>query len=91
MPDVGDASAERLQRAAVRHVPVRVARRRWAIEFHLAHGEWIRLLREHGFAIEALHELQAPAGAEEPVYYDFVTVEWARRWPAEEIWVARKA
>ena len=45
----------------------------------------------HGFEIEALHELQPPAGAEDPVYYDYVTVEWGRRWPAEEIWVARKA
>jgi SAM-dependent methyltransferase len=61
------------------------------IEFHLAHGEWIALLRAHGFAIEALHELRAPEGAEDPGYYDFVTVEWGRRWPAEELWVARKA
>jgi hypothetical protein len=22
--------------------------------------------------------------------YDYVTAEWGRRWPAEEIWVARK-
>jgi len=22
--------------------------------------------------------------------YDFVTAEWAMRWPSEEIWVARK-
>jgi len=28
--------------------------------------------------------------AEGPGYYDFVTLEWARQWPAEEIWVARK-
>ncbi len=61
------------------------------IEFHLAHGEWIALLRAHGFAIEVLHELRAPEGAEDPGYYDFVTVEWGRRWPAEELWVARKA
>jgi SAM-dependent methyltransferase len=61
------------------------------IEYHLPHGRWIELLREHGFEIVALHELQAPADAEDPVYYDYVTVEWARRWPAEEIWVARKA
>jgi SAM-dependent methyltransferase len=61
------------------------------IEYHLAHGDWIRLLRGHGFEIEALLELRAPEGAADPGYYDFVTVEWARRWPAEEIWVARKA
>jgi len=60
------------------------------IEYHLAHGQWIALLRKHGFEIEALHELRAPDDAGDPVYYDFVTAEWGRRWPAEEIWVARK-
>jgi SAM-dependent methyltransferase len=60
------------------------------VEFHLAHGDWIRLLRGNGFTIEDLIELQAPAEAEEHVFYDFVTPEWARQWPAEEIWVARK-
>ena len=60
------------------------------VEFHLAHGDWIRLLRGSGFAIEDLIELQAPAGAEQHVFYDFVTPEWARQWPAEEIWIARK-
>jgi SAM-dependent methyltransferase len=60
-------------------------------EFHLPHGEWIRLLRENRFEIEALHELQAPADAEDPVYYDYVTADWARKWPTEEMWVARKS
>jgi SAM-dependent methyltransferase len=60
------------------------------VEFHLAHGEWIRLLRETGFEIEALHELQAPDSARDHAYYDYVSREWASKWPAEEIWVARK-
>jgi ubiquinone/menaquinone biosynthesis C-methylase UbiE len=60
------------------------------VEFHLAHGGWIRLLRSHGFDVEALHELRAPDDARDPGYYDFVTVAWGHRWPAEEIWVARK-
>jgi SAM-dependent methyltransferase len=60
-------------------------------EFHLPHGEWIRLLRANGFEIEALHELQAPEDARDPVYYDYVTAEWGRKWPTEEIWVARKS
>jgi len=59
-------------------------------EYHLPHGEWIRLLRETGFEVEALYEPQAPEDAVDPVYYDYVTVEWARKWPVEEIWVARK-
>ncbi|HUZ97747.1 MAG TPA: class I SAM-dependent methyltransferase [Gaiellaceae bacterium] len=60
------------------------------VEFHLPHGEWVRLLRANGFELEALHELQAPEDAQDPVYYDYVTVEWGRKWPAEELWVARK-
>jgi SAM-dependent methyltransferase len=60
------------------------------VEFHLPHGEWVRLLRANGFQIEALHELQAPDGANNPVYYDYVTVDWGRQWPSEEIWVAWK-
>ena len=60
------------------------------IEYHLPHGAWIALLRGHGFEIEALHEPQPGASAENPGYYDFVDLDWARRWPAEEIWVARR-
>ena len=60
------------------------------VEYHLPHGEWIRLLRENGFEILDLIEIQAPADAETHERYDYVTAEWARKWPAEEIWVARK-
>ena len=60
------------------------------VEYHLAHGEWIALLRDNGFEIEALHELQAGPGARDHEYYAFVSAEWARQWPAEEIWKARK-
>jgi SAM-dependent methyltransferase len=60
------------------------------VEFHLGHGDWIRLLRANGFEILDLVELQAPPEAETHPYYDFVTADWARRWPSEEIWKARK-
>jgi SAM-dependent methyltransferase len=60
-------------------------------EYNLAHGDWLRLLRRHGFEILDLIELQAPAGAETHAYYDFVTAAWATKWPAEEIWVAQLA
>jgi SAM-dependent methyltransferase len=60
------------------------------VEFHLAHGEWIRLLRAHEFEIEGLIELQAPESARDHEYYDFVSADWARSWPSEEIWVARR-
>lgn len=58
-----------------------------SVEFHLPHGEMIRLLRACGFAIEELQELQAPTGATST--YAFVTAEWAQRWPSEEVWKAR--
>jgi ubiquinone/menaquinone biosynthesis C-methylase UbiE len=61
-----------------------------SVEYHPSHGEWIALLRENGFEIEALHELQAPAERVTHTYYDYVTAEWARKWPAEDLWVARK-
>ena len=38
-----------------------------------------------------LYELHAAAGAPAPDWYDIATVEWASRWPAEDLWVARKA
>jgi len=60
------------------------------VEFHLAHGEWIDLLRANGFEIERLIELQAPPDAETHHRYAYVTAEWAKKWPCEEIWVARK-
>ena len=34
-----------------------------SVEFHLPHGEWIRLLRAAGFEIERLVEIQAPVDA----------------------------
>jgi SAM-dependent methyltransferase len=60
------------------------------VEFHLPHGELIDLLLESGFAVERLVELYAPDDAATPEYYAYVTAEWARQWPAEEIWSARK-
>jgi SAM-dependent methyltransferase len=59
-----------------------------SVEFHLAHGDWIRLLRANGFEIEDLIEIQPPEGA--TTRYPYVTAEWARRWPCEEVWKARK-
>jgi SAM-dependent methyltransferase len=60
------------------------------VEYYLPHGEMIRVLRKNGFEVEALHERLAPESSTDHEYYDFVPAEWARRWPAEEIWVARK-
>jgi SAM-dependent methyltransferase len=60
------------------------------VEYHLSHGHWIKLLRENGFEILDLIEIQAPPEAETHPRYDFVTAGWARKWPSEEIWRARK-
>jgi hypothetical protein len=49
----------------------------------------IRVLREAGFEVEALHELQRPDGVP-PTRHDYVGPEWSSRWPCEEIWRAVK-
>lgn len=59
-----------------------------AVEFHLAHGDWVRLLRANGFEILDLVELRPAADA--VTSYPFVTLEWARSWPCEEVWKARR-
>jgi SAM-dependent methyltransferase len=58
------------------------------VEFYLGYGDWIRLLRANRFEIIDLIEIQAPEGARSPE--DLVDAEWARRYPAEQIWRARK-
>jgi hypothetical protein len=60
----------------------------FGVEFHLSHGDWIRLLRSCEFEIEDLVEVRPPLGATTP--YPFVTLEWARQWPSEEVWKVRK-
>jgi len=59
-----------------------------SVEFHLSHGDWIRLLRNSGFEIEALVEVRPSENA--VTRYPFVTLEWSRRWPCEEAWKVRK-
>jgi SAM-dependent methyltransferase len=58
------------------------------VEFHLPHGEWIALLRGSGFEVEELIDVLPPVGA--ATRYPFVTLEWARQWPSEEVWKVRK-
>jgi SAM-dependent methyltransferase len=60
------------------------------VEFQLSHGEWIDLLRANDLDVDRLVELFAPPQAETHTYYKYVTAEWARRWPPEEIWSASK-
>jgi SAM-dependent methyltransferase len=87
MPDEDDlAAGERLLRPAFG-----MGRMEWpgdeGVEFHLSHGDWIRLLGQNGFTVTGLIEVQAPKDA--TTRYPFVTADWAHRWPSEEIWKAR--
>ena len=88
---LGDAEEDVVADRLVR--PQRGMRRfDWAddesIEFHLSHGEQLRLLRDCGFEVVELIELYAPADA--TTRYTFMTADWASRWPVEEVWRARR-
>jgi hypothetical protein len=60
-----------------------------SVEFHLGHGDTIRLLHSCGLEVEDLLELRPPPGSTSR--YTLVTLEWARQWPGEEVWKARKS
>ena len=83
----GEAATDRLLRPAFGLHRV-VWPGQTSVEFHLTHAEWIRALRSVGFEIEDLCEVRPPADA--TTSYDFVTLDWARRWPCEEVWKVRK-
>ena len=59
------------------------------VEFHLGYGDWIRLLRANGLEVIDLVEVRAPEDASSGSY-SLVDPAWARDYPAEQIWRARK-
>lgn len=59
-------------------------------EFHISTSDMFQLLRRTGFDVLDYRQLYAPEGAIDHPHYSYVPVAWARRWPAEEIWRARK-
>jgi hypothetical protein len=59
-----------------------------AVEFHLPHGPMLRLLRDCCLELEDLVEVQAPE--EGATAFDHVDLAWARQWPCEEVWKARR-
>ena len=59
-----------------------------SVEFHLGHGDMIRLLRRCGFDVEDLVEIRPAPGAAPS--HPIATLEWARQWPSEDVWKARK-
>jgi hypothetical protein len=58
------------------------------VEFHLSHGDWVRLLVANDFVIDDLVELRPRPDA--TTTYPWMSVAWARRWPCEEAWLAHK-
>ena len=87
-PDVGDVT-ERLERPQKD-----MYRFEWpeeiGVEFHLAHSAWIDLLRANRFEIERLIDVYANQESKRHDFYGYVDPAWARKWPAEEIWTARR-
>lgn len=60
-----------------------------SVEWQLTYGEWIRIFRSSGLVVEDLIELRPGEGAT-TTYTSFSTLEWARDFPAENIWRVRK-
>jgi SAM-dependent methyltransferase len=56
------------------------------VEFHLPHGKMLDLLRESGFEVVRLVEIQAPDGPEDVQFQ--IPRSWAKKWPAEDAWIA---
>lgn len=62
-----------------------------SVEFHLPHGEMMGLLASLGFVDVGLREVYAPEDGGDPdEFRHFATRGWSRKWPVEEVWVARK-
>ena len=60
-----------------------------SVNFALGYGDWIRVLRANDFEIENLVELWPAKGATAD-NFPYASNEWARQWPTEEVWFARK-
>ncbi|MEA2197467.1 MAG: hypothetical protein QOJ25_1518 [Solirubrobacteraceae bacterium] len=59
-----------------------------SVEFHLPPGKMIELLRDCDLEIEELIEVRPSAGA--TTRFKHMPLEWARDYPCEEVWRARK-
>ena len=60
-------------------------------EFHIPTADMFGLLRRTGFEVLDYRQLYAREDAVDHPYYAYVPAEWARKWPSEEVWRARKA
>ncbi|HZC53585.1 MAG TPA: class I SAM-dependent methyltransferase [Mycobacterium sp.] len=81
-PDVGVATDRLLRPQAGLH------RMSWesdpGVEFHLGHGDWIRVLHASGFEVDDMIEIYA--SPDSPEDCSFATADWASKWPVEEAW-----
>ena len=59
------------------------------VEFHPGMGEMLAILRRNGFELLDFRELYASEDAGDHEYYNDPPAEWAKQWPAEEIWRLR--
>lgn len=59
-------------------------------EFHLPSADLFQLLRRTGFEVLDYRQLYAPEDAVDHPFYSYVPAAWAKRWPSEEIWRAKK-
>jgi SAM-dependent methyltransferase len=66
-----------------------VAEEHGAATYQLTYGGWIRTLRAAGLIIEDLIEPRPDPGMRSG-YAQTDPPDWARRWPAEMLWIARK-
>ena len=60
-----------------------------SVNYQLPYGDWIRVLVGAGLVVEALVEPRPAAGATS-TYWEPSELAWARRWPSDAIWKARK-
>jgi SAM-dependent methyltransferase len=67
----------------------RIAWPEGCVEFHLGHGDMIRLLRGSGFEVEDLIEVFAPEDAKDSAFA-YAPALWSKQWPVEEVWRARR-
>jgi ubiquinone/menaquinone biosynthesis C-methylase UbiE len=61
------------------------------VEFHPGMADMLAILQSNGFELVDFRELFAPENAVDHEFYDDPPAEWAKRWPAEEIWRLRKS
>lgn len=59
-----------------------------AVNFQLPTGPMLRLLRDRGLEVEDIIEVYPPR--DPTTTFDYVTPDWAYRWPSGEVWKSRK-